>query len=110
MMMSETILQINFKFHVSRTEYEAAVTPLAEPVAATPGLLWKVWLMNEAEQEAGGIYLFTDSQSVGSFLNSDLVAGIVSHPALSDFSVKQFEALESLCAITRAPLAEAVAP
>jgi hypothetical protein len=42
--------------------------------------------MNEPEQEAGGIYLFADSQSLDAYLNSEIVAGIVSYPALSDFS------------------------
>ena len=49
--MPGKILQINFKFHMAREQYEAAVAPLAEPIAAVPGLVWKVWLMNEAEQE-----------------------------------------------------------
>jgi len=58
--MSGRILQLNFKFNVPREDYESAVQPLADPIAATPGLIWKVWLMNEQEHEAGGIYLFSD--------------------------------------------------
>lgn len=107
--MSQKILQINFKYHLSRTEYETAVLPVAEPIAAVPGLLWKVWLLNAAEQESGGIYLFADSQSLEAYLNSDIVAGIVSNPALSDFSVKQFEVMADVSEITRAPLGTAVA-
>lgn len=107
--MSQKILQINFKFHVSSTEYETAVTPLAEPIAAVPGMLWKVWLMNEADQEAGGIYLFEDGKSLDAYLNSEIVAGIVSHPALSDFSVKQFELMSAVSEVTRGPVGTAVA-
>lgn len=107
--MSQKILQINFKYHVSRAEYETAVAPLAAPIAAMPGLVWKVWLMNEAEQEAGGIYLFTDGSTLDAYLNSDIVAGIISHPALSDFSVKQFEVMEEVSAVTRGPVGTAVA-
>ena len=106
--MSQKILQINFKFHVPRADYETAVAPLAEPVAAVTGLLWKVWLMNEGEQESGGIYLFETGDALDAFLNSALVAGIVSNPAFSDFSVKQFEAMADLSAITRGPLGTAV--
>jgi hypothetical protein len=100
--MSQKILQINFKFHVSRAEYEAAVTtPLAGPIAAMPGLLWKVWLMNEVEQEAGGIHLFKDRESLNAYLNSEIVAAIVSNPILSDFSVKQFEVMRDVSEVTR---------
>lgn len=73
-----------------------------------PGLLWKVWLMNEAEQAAGGIYLFADGQSLDDYLNSEIVAGIVSHPALSDFSVKQFAVMEEVSVVTRGVVGTAV--
>ena len=106
--MSQKILQINFKFHVPRTDYETAVAPLAEPIAAVSGLLWKVWLMNEADQEAGGIYLFADGKSLDDYLNSEIVAGIVSNPALSDFSVKTFAVMPDVSEVTRAPLGTAV--
>ena len=58
--MSEKLLQLNFKFSVTGDEYTQAVSPLAEKYAAVPGLRWKVWIINEAESEAGGIYLFDD--------------------------------------------------
>jgi hypothetical protein len=41
--MSGRIVQINFKFNVSRAEYEQAVSPLAGDIAAVAGLRWKVW-------------------------------------------------------------------
>jgi len=99
--MSQKILQINFKFHVSRAEYAAAVAPLAGSIAASPGLLWKVWLMNEVEQEAGGIHLFEDRNSLNAYLNSEIVAAIVSNPILSDYSVKQFEVMKDVSEVTR---------
>jgi hypothetical protein len=73
-------------------------------------MVWKVWLMNEADQESGGIYLFEDGASLDAYLNSEIVAGIVSHPALSDFSVKQFDVMAEVSEVTRAPLATAVVP
>ena len=107
--MSRKILQVNFKLHASRTEYETAVASLAELIAAAPGLLWKVWLINEAGQEAGGIYLFADGRSLESCLNGEMVASIVNHPFLSDFSVKQFDAVEGLSEVTPGPVRADVA-
>ena len=60
--------------------------------------------MNEAEREAGGIYLFEDETSVQSFLNGPLAAQVTSHPALSDFSVKTFEVISSPTKIARGPV------
>ena len=107
--MAEQILQVNFKFNVPRAQYENTVAPMAQDFAEVPGCLWKVWLMNEQESEAGGIYLFGDEASVENFKGSPLVASVLSHPALSDFSIKQFEVLESISRVTHAPLGAAVA-
>ena len=102
--MSIKILQLNFKFNVSRAEYEQAVSSLASEFAAVPGLRWKIWMINEAEQEAGGIYLFDDKASVKAYLEGPLAAQVTSHPALSDFSVKQFDVMEDVTTITRGPV------
>lgn len=105
--MSVKVLQINFKFNVPREAYEQTVSPMASEFAAVPGCRWKIWLMNEANNEAGGIYLFEDEATLSAFLTSPLVAGVTSHPALNDFSVKQFDALEAISKITRGPLEKA---
>lgn len=107
--MTPQILQINFKFNVPRPQYEEVTAALAQDFANVPGCLWKVWLMNEADSEAGGIYLFADEAAVERFKNSDLAKGVLSHPALSGFSIKQFEVLEDVSRITRGPLPQAAA-
>ncbi len=102
--MSAKILQVNFKFNIPKAEYEQAVSSLASEYAAVPGLRWKIWIMNEADQEAGGIYLFDDETSMKSLLEGPLTAKVTSHPALSEFSVKQFDVMEEVTAITRGPV------
>ncbi len=106
--MSGRIMQLNFRFSVSAAEYEQAVSPLADQFAAVPGLCWKIWMINEAEGEAGGIYLFDDEASVQAYLEGPLAAQVTTHPALSDFSVKQFDIMEGVTATTRGPIREAV--
>ncbi|MCB0069813.1 MAG: YdhR family protein [Caldilineaceae bacterium] len=107
--MTQQILQINFKFHVSGDAFREAAAPVAEPIAAVPGLLWKVWLLNEADQEAGGIYLFEDDASLAAYLDGEIVAAIVGTPIFSDFDVKQFAVMSDVSEITRAPLSKTVA-
>jgi hypothetical protein len=104
--MSQKILQINFQLSVSAKDYEQACLPAAQPIANTPGLRWKVWLMNEAEHEAGGIYLFDDEASVQAFLSGPIVAAVKSNPAISDISAKMFDVMEGLTGITRGPVRE----
>ena len=101
--MSGKMLQINFRFKVSVSEYIDEVRPLAGQIADVPGLQWKVLLMNEAENEAGGIYWFTDGDSLQAYLEGPIVAAVASHPALEDISDKVFDSIDELSQITRGP-------
>jgi len=102
--MSGTLLQINFKFNVPRADYEQAVSPLAGEYAKLAGLQWKIWLMNESDNEAGGIMMFKDEASAKAYVKGPLAAKVTGHPALSDFSVKTFEVMKAETAITRGPV------
>jgi hypothetical protein len=102
--MSPKILQINMKFSIPRADLEAAWLGAAQSIADVPGLLWKVWLMNEAEHEAGGIYLFESEAAAQSYLAGPIVAALKSSSAVSNISAKLFDVLESHTAITRGPL------
>jgi hypothetical protein len=100
------VLQINFKFGVSRSDYEELAASLSEAFAQVPGLVWKIWTLNEAESEAGGIYYFDGDESLQAFLTCQLAADVKEHPAVSEFSAKTFEVMDSVTAVTRGPVRE----
>jgi hypothetical protein len=102
--MAKQILQINFRFNVKPEEYTAAAAGMAEDFAGLNGLEWKVWIMNEERKEAGGIYLFKDQASLDAYLEGPLAAAVTSHPALADFSVRQFAVMPENTAVTRGPV------
>ncbi len=106
--MSQKILQVNMKFSIPRPDLEKAWMDGAKPIADTPGLLWKVWLMNEKDHEGGGIYLFESEAALNAYLAGPIVASLKSSPVLSDIQVKVFDVLEKHSAVTRAPLTELV--
>ena len=74
--MSTQVLQINFKFGVPRSDYEQLAESLAPSFADVPGLLWKVWILNEENREAGGIYCFDSETSLDGFVSSQLAADV----------------------------------
>ncbi|MFC2166009.1 YdhR family protein [Acidobacteriota bacterium] len=102
--MSTKILQLNFKFSVTGDEYGQAVSSLAGQFAAVPGLIWKIWMINEVEHVAGGIYFFQDESSLKAMLDGPLAAQVMGHPALSDFDAKIFDVMDDVTAITRGPV------
>jgi len=102
--MSKTILQVNYGFTSSLSDHKELVTPLAEPISAVPGLVWKVWLMNEVDKEAGGIYLFESRDSAEGFMSSQAIADFAAQPSITNINAKMFNPDESLSQITRGPL------
>ena len=107
--MPAKILQINYKLRASLADYQNMCQSVAEAFAAVPGLRWKIWLLNDHEKEAGGIYLFESDQAVNDFLSGPLVAQVKGHPALYDLSAKAFDVMADVTAITHGPLPAAMA-
>jgi hypothetical protein len=100
----EKIWQLNFSYEgLTWAEYDDTVSPLAEEFAKVNGLRWKVWLINEDNQEAGGIYLFKDQASLDAFLASDLAATV---GEAFDLEHETFDVLYDLTEITQGPVAE----
>ena len=105
--MSPKLLQVNYRFTGTRVEYEEANLPYAQPYAELPGLRWKIWLMNEAEGEAGGIVVFEDEASRQAYVDGPL-AEAQADPTVSEMSIKRFDVLDELSAITRGPVGQSV--
>jgi len=98
------ILLINFKLNVFSAEYRKIAESVVQAIADVPGLVWKVWLLNEPDGEAGGIYLFQDEQSLTAYLASPIIRQIKSLPQLREISAKRFETIPELTVVTRGPV------
>lgn len=99
--VSQKILQINYKFSGPRAEYDQANLPYTQPIADLPGLRWKIWIINEDQGEAGGIYLFNDEAALQAYLAGPIIAEMKDDPTLS---LKTFDVMEEHTAITRGPV------
>jgi hypothetical protein len=98
------ILQINFKYNMPVQSYLALTTASAEAIAQVEGCLWKIWLLKEDAQEAGGVYLFESAQAAQAYLASPIVEGLAQHPGISDVSVRLSGYVEEPTRITRGPV------
>jgi len=98
------ILQINFKLNVPSAEYRKTVQSVVQAIADVPGLVWKVWLLNEQDGEAGGIYLFQDEPSLAAYLSGPIIRQIKSLPQLREISAKRFAAIPELTVVTHGPI------
>jgi hypothetical protein len=102
--MPQKIFVTNYNYSVTLEEYKNMTNGLAQSFAEVPGCLWKIWLIDDEKKEAGAVYLFKDEESLLNFKSSELVASVLSHPALSNFDLKERDILRETSEITRAPI------
>jgi hypothetical protein len=102
--MSKTIVQVNFEYHMALAEYEAINEQAAQPIAEVEGLVWKIFLIDEAAPEAGGLYLFENAASAEAYLNGPLITGLRQHPGITNVRVKLSNILETPTLVTRGPI------
>jgi hypothetical protein len=102
--MSKTVVQINFEVHMPMTEYEAMAEQAAQPIAEVEGLEWKIFLINEAAQEAAGLYLCENAITVEAYLRSPIITALSRHPGIRNPSIKLFDIQEGFTEVTRGPV------
>lgn len=104
--MTQQLVQINFRFKLPIGEYEETTQKLAIYFSRLPDLHWKIWLMNEENNEAGGIYLFKNAAAVEAYRKSELFRNLETAPFISSISFKQFDIMESQSLATNMPVEE----
>ena len=102
--MSKTVVQVNFELHMPQAEYEAMVEQAAQPIAEVEGLEWKIFLINEAAQEAGGLYLFENAAAAGAYLRGPIINALGQHRGIGNPSIKLFDIQGDPTAVTRGPV------
>ncbi len=102
------ILQINFNFNVPVAEYQKMADSVAHAFLDVPGLRWKIWLLSPAAQEAGGIYFFDSQTSLDAYLNGPLAAQMRELTSIRNISMKQFEVMPEVTALTCGPFEAAL--
>jgi hypothetical protein len=93
-------LQIQFNLRTP-AEYPGLADHVAGAVAAVPGLVWKLWILDEEHGRCGGVYLFADRAAATAYLEGPIVSRLRGNPAVSNVEVRLFDVLEGPSVITR---------
>jgi len=102
--LPQKIVQINFSYKAEKEAMLEGAREMVEPVSQVPGLVWKIWIHNEEEKTAGGIYLFEDRNLAEGYLRGPIVEQLKTMPWISGFSAKIFDIMQAPSQTTRAPL------
>jgi len=97
------LLQMDFSYNgPGKEEMNRTLQNLAKSIAEYPGVIWKIWTVNEKTHEGGGIYLFEDEASLQSYveMHTERLKGF----GVTTVNAKVFEIPETLTKISRGQL------
>ena len=98
------LLDVSFAYDIAADELRAELAPLTEQFAATDGLVWKLWAIDEENSRFSGKLLFADGKTMQAFLDGELAATLMAHPALSDFEATPYAVMAAESRQTRGPI------
>jgi hypothetical protein len=76
----------------------------AERISGLPGLAWKTWIYDDANQVAGGIYLFDSEEHARAWGDEMMPKSLGQRPGVSDIRAEYYDVDEELSEITRGPV------
>jgi hypothetical protein len=94
--MSFYTLQINFELNVKPEEYIAACEHIVNAVANVPQLEWKLWIMSDDGQRAGGLYFFRDRTAAEAYLNGPIIGRLRESGMTRNIEVRLSSVVETL--------------
>jgi hypothetical protein len=95
------MLIIDFKLDMTTSEYEQLGQAVAHEIAQAPGLIRKTWIWNPQTQDAGGVYLFEDQDSLERYLNGAIIEQLRGMRQVSEVRARRFDVLEQPSSVTR---------
>lgn len=101
------LLQVNYGRALAEDDNEQAerLMQSAIKIAGVRGLLWKIWIYDDEERTAGGIYLFDSEENARNWGDAVMEKSLKSHPGISDITKHYFDIDEDLTRRTRGPVA-----
>jgi hypothetical protein len=94
-------LQIQLDLRCTPAQFREHAAQVSATIAAVPGLLWKVWILDEEHGRGGGVYLFADRAAATAYLEGPIVSGLRGNPAVAGIEIRLFDVLEGPSVITR---------
>jgi hypothetical protein len=103
--MPKVLLSVSFDADFSVEEPYEKTLARAHELVGHPGLIWKIWLRDEANSRAGGAYLFEDRASAEAWAEGEMSYSAERFPWIHNLQYTYGEVREELSEITLAPLA-----
>ncbi len=100
--MSPTILHVRATTRTSPRAFLDGAGDPARAIASVPGLIWKVWILEEAASELGGVYLFASRAEAQAYVDGPILEHLRHDPRVVRVEHRIWDT-HALSAMTRAP-------
>lgn len=102
--MSHKLVQVTHTFS-ERTSGEFAdqTLPLAPYIAETPGLCWKLWMIDATTHTFSGLYLFEDEDAAWAYLSGPIMDLVRNDSTNGNLHIQLFDMMEEHTALTHGP-------
>ena len=94
-------VQIRFDLRCTPAEYRGLADHVAGAIAAVPGLLWKIWIVDDERRRGGGVYLFADRAAAVAYVEGPIVSRLRANPAVAGVDIGLYEVIDGPSVITR---------
>ena len=81
--MATTILHVRTTTRTSPGAILAGAADPARAIAGVPGLIWKVWILDEAASELGGVYLFASRGEAQAYVDGPILEHLRHDPRVA---------------------------
>ena len=98
----KTIQVVNFNLEgINHDDFMGVANEVAPNFAALPGLIFKVWLSDQANNTYGGVYSWENHEGLDAYRNGELYAGaLTNNPNFANLSDKGFDVLRKPSSVT----------
>jgi hypothetical protein len=90
---------------VDDAHYRSLAGAVAPGFAEWTGLDAKLWVTEPASGTYGGVYVFADAAAADASRGTELFAGMMTNPAFTDLTIREFEVLDEPTQVTGGCLA-----
>jgi hypothetical protein len=100
--MSTNVLLVRARTRTSPNAILAGAEGPARAIATVPGLVWKIWIVDESASELGGVYLFASRAEAQAYVDGPIVEHLRHDPRVVRVEHRIWDT-HALSALTHAP-------
>jgi hypothetical protein len=82
--MKQSLLTVSYRLTGDNSAFRKKMEGAATTIAATDGLLWKIWGLDLNQGRGLSVYLFEDEAAADAFAEGPMIAALRCHPSVSN--------------------------